>query len=216
MNPTEKAGVHREVVEHDCYKMKELKFVPDVIFDIGANVGVFTRYAHDMFPEADIIAVEPDQENFNTFMMKDVFGITLLQKAIGQGKIYRLNNRWGGAQECYHGVMMGYPEACFDSSTVYKPTEVEAITLADLVDKYVSDDQKFMVKIDCEGAENHILEHSPSIEALMKADYFSIELHYYSAEVSIIENTDNILNIFGLTHNCQRVTNMFYATKKGK
>ncbi len=214
MNAEEKAGIRREVVEHDCYRLKELKFVPDVIFDIGANIGIFTRYAHDRFPEASIIAVEPDNENHNTFTMKDVPGIIVIKKAIGKGKIYRHDNQWGGAQECYHSQMLGYKEEYLANSSLYKPTDVESVTLAELVKKYVKPGQKFIVKIDCEGAENSILDDRDSIDALMDSDYFSIELHYFSSENAIHEITNGILKLFELTHNCKKLGNMFYATKE--
>ena len=57
-------GLYGEVVTEDCYRLKTLGFVPDVIFDLGANIGVFTRYARDMFNNAKIISVEPNLDNF--------------------------------------------------------------------------------------------------------------------------------------------------------
>lgn len=216
MNTEEKAGIRREVIEYDCYRLKELKFVPDVIFDIGANIGIFTQYAKDMFPEAKIIAVEPDNENYNTFIMKDVWGVTVIKKAIGKGRIYRLDNNWGGAQECYHSEMIGYSEEFFRQSDKYKPTDIEAVTISELVEKYVNTGEKYIIKIDCEGAENSIFDDRFSIVSLMNSDYFSIELHYYSSENDVREDTNSVLKIFELTHDCKKIGNMFYATKRIK
>lgn len=215
MNPTEIAGVTREVLEHDCYKIKELNIVPDVIFDIGANVGIFSKHAHDTFPAAKIIAVEPDRDNCSEFLMKDFPKVTLINKAIGRGVVYRHENQWGGAQECYHSEMMGYPIGFLNNSESYKPTDIEAVSLDQIVNAHVKDGQRYMVKIDCEGAENFIFEHTKSFEALVFADYFAIELHYFSAGSNIRAFTEAVLGLFELTHDCKRVTNMFYATKKG-
>ena len=56
--------VFGEVCIGDCYALRRLAFAPEVIFDIGANVGAFTSYARFMFPHAKIISVEPDPRNF--------------------------------------------------------------------------------------------------------------------------------------------------------
>lgn len=37
---------------------------PKVIFDCGANIGLFSVYIKNKYPESTIIAVEPDPENF--------------------------------------------------------------------------------------------------------------------------------------------------------
>lgn len=41
------------------------KFIPDVIVDVGANVGATALYFHASFPEAQIFCYEPSPRNFN-------------------------------------------------------------------------------------------------------------------------------------------------------
>jgi len=38
---------------------------PKVIFDCGANIGLFAIQIKNEFPDAQVICVEPDPENFN-------------------------------------------------------------------------------------------------------------------------------------------------------
>lgn len=203
-------GIHHEVVVSDCYRLKELRFVPDVIFDIGANIGVFSEYAGSLFSKARIIAVEPDKRNIEQFRAR-VHAVENL--AIGHGSVYHMENLWGGAQECYHTKMMGYHG--LSVSERYSASEVESITLDILVKAHLGDGERFILKIDCEGAENAIFDHSESMEIMKAADYIAMELHYFSADGCIREATDNILRSLEATHDCKKITNMFYATKKG-
>lgn len=204
-------GVHHEVVVSDCYKLKELTFIPDVIFDIGANIGIFAQHAHELFPTAKIVSFEPDEKNVEQFICSDTI---LVKKALGHGRIYKYENIWGGAQECYHSSMFGYSKDFLEKSKSYKDTGLEGITLDTIVNKYLSEGERFILKIDCEGAENAIFDHEPSMNVMKKADYIAMELHYFSQNGNIREITDNILNTFKSTHDCRRITNMFYATKK--
>ena len=57
-------SIYHEVVERDVYKLQSLVFPPEVIFDIGANLGIYTLYAHRRFPRATVVAVEPHPANF--------------------------------------------------------------------------------------------------------------------------------------------------------
>ena len=44
----------------------DLPFVPKTIIDAGANVGYASLYFHSTFRDAEILAIEPDQNNFKT------------------------------------------------------------------------------------------------------------------------------------------------------
>lgn len=67
---TEKFGdteIVEEVVGGDCYDliaMREAGRYPEVIFDIGASMGAFARWAHFLFPEATIFCFEPNKRSF--------------------------------------------------------------------------------------------------------------------------------------------------------
>ena len=53
-------GLYHEVAVADCYKLRTIKFTPNVFIDIGSNVGVAARLARELFPNALIVCVEPE------------------------------------------------------------------------------------------------------------------------------------------------------------
>jgi FkbM family methyltransferase len=61
-----------QVFLEDHYKIR-LSFIPRIIIDGGANVGFFAVKMKHSYPEAKIICVEPDRENFQ-FLQKNVSG----------------------------------------------------------------------------------------------------------------------------------------------
>ena len=78
-----------EVVEEDAYRLDVLaqehpSCHPEVIFDVGANVGVFSRYARGLFPEAEIMAFEPVPATFS-MLVNNVAGENIQCNAIGLG-----------------------------------------------------------------------------------------------------------------------------------
>jgi FkbM family methyltransferase len=178
-------GLYGEVVTEDCYGIKayaESHDPPDVIFDIGANVGIFTRFAREVFPEAFIVAVEPDETNMMRLEVwtPAVRRIALFQ-AIGQGPVWKAEKAVNGAHETYLTVNPGYTEAFMDSAPGLRRTPVESVMLSYLVGNYVNSGERYLIKIDCEGNENAIFADPESMQALAGADYFAMEIHTTAA-----------------------------------
>lgn len=202
-------GLYGEVVTEDCYRLKSLSFVPDLILDIGANVGIFFHHARSIFPDTRIICVEPDDDNFkNLHSFGFEYGTTgsqislfafesyktiFLNQGIGMKRLYRMPGAPNGAHECY-------------LSEGGELVATKAIMLDDLID-IKSFHGKFIVKIDIEGAEVCLWNDKPSIEVLKAADYLTIELH--DSE----ENNIKAVEFMNGTHQCEYVHPYFYATK---
>ena len=55
--------VFESVLVHRCYDI-DYSISPKIIFDCGANIGLTTVFYANRFPEANIIAVEPEAGNF--------------------------------------------------------------------------------------------------------------------------------------------------------
>ena len=224
MNKTQIEGIEVEVVAYDSYQVKHLDFVPDVVFDIGSNVGVFAKFARQLWKNALIVAIEPDRENIAQNCMKGAENVVLLQKAIGHGRIWRINHgdnhpELSGAQECYHSIMLGYPKEAYRNETYTVPVETKSITLDVLAKYYLKEEgHKFILKIDCEGGENAIFDHEPSMDVMRKADYIAMEVHNYGSSHEENEKVkakiNESLTSLEATHNCRRVDFMFYARKK--
>jgi len=216
-------GIYGEVVTYDCYHLRELNFTPDIVFDIGANIGIFTRFARKLWPDAGIIAVEPHNENVTEFtsLTPQDAGIVIWNYAIGEGDIWHGKGTLNGSGEIYVSSGIGFYEKDM-AETLHRVGKavVNSIMLDELIHKYLIENEKSIIKIDCEGAENVIWKHKPSMDALKKIDYICIELHYYALIGGVmydemVATTNAALKKFEETHDCRLVDNYFFALKKG-
>lgn len=229
-------GLYGEVVTSDVYHIRDVddivsindptyihepghrrgfNFIPDVVLDLGANVGIFSRYARSLFPDALIIAVEPDADNCAVFRANTYDPKTILiQKAIGKGKVFRVPNATNGAMEVYLSQSAGFNKKQLSS---YEETKVESILLTDLR-QYIKEGDKVLLKIDIEGSETSIFSDIPSMEMLKTFHYITMELHNYAADTlkwaAVTKITDAALDELGETHNVIIDHIYVYATKK--
>jgi FkbM family methyltransferase len=204
-------AVYEEVVTADCYKLKDLDFVPDIIFDLGANVGVFTRHARDIFPNAKIISVEPHLENFvhlENFTKSD--NIVFINMAIGKGKIFKfdLPHNHHGAHESYISSDVKSEKISAISTQYWEESEAQKVTTESimpdkLIKKYLSNGQKSYLKLDIEGNENIIWTHKPSMEALKSIDFISMELHFLARTHS--NNTSEFVRVLQSLKNVNKI-----------
>jgi FkbM family methyltransferase len=184
MSPAEFRGLYGEVVGFDCYGLTKLGFVPNVIFDIGANVGVFTRFARELFPKTSIIAVEPNEINFRNLndLTSDCGDITFINKALGSGRMWTAGipagtNGSGCVFESAEFLGWGEDRYLSDEWTV---PDIEPVTFAALAESYCRDGASHLVKVDCEGAELCLFSDPKSMRALATIDYIAIEIHGYA------------------------------------
>lgn len=247
MSKTDPVGftaIFNDICARDAYRMKEVPFMPDVVIDIGANVGVFTSYARFIFPNAQIVSVEPDPENWGHLvrLTEHLRGVTRLKKALGVGQMWHAptpdilakhNSQWDGNPDDrpYYGAcqsymtlnQLGYPESWLQKDVCFEPAYagIECVSLDALVNEYVADGAKFLLKIDCEGGENCIFDHEPSMAALRRADYLAMEAHFWT-KGTVPEYEANkqtmIESLMGLsdTHDCMLDEEhyFFQATRK--
>ena len=188
----------------DCYRLRRLlKHPPDVVYDVGACLGTFSLWAGFLFPQARIVVVEPHREHCD--MLSRLFAqtdrVSIEQAAIGCGPV-----QTAPAAHPAHRIYANIPDGIVPSGG-YAPSSVPVTTLADLYARHGGD--RYIVKLDCEGAETTIFEHRPSASVLMRAAMVAGELHYgihYIAERPEPERAawrDRMLMIFellGYTH----------------
>jgi FkbM family methyltransferase len=238
LTPQELQGLMGEIDEYDLYHMRKMDnmvsindpnyihvhghergfdFEPDVIFDLGANIGMFTKYCRKLFPNAKIVSIEPDDDNATEFLKNNFDpNVHFIKAAIGNGTVYRVGGAINGTGEVYVSKGLGYENV----EHFQKRQDIQTIFLSDLVKEYVKEGQKYIIKMDIEGAENFIFQHEPSVQALLNADYFTAELHYFANDGNQLEKvkdvTAKVLDRFNGTHRCEfRYNNVyFYATKK--
>ncbi len=229
--------IFNEVCRDDFYEIRSLSFVPNIIFDLGANIGAFTTLARHLFPFAHIIAVEPDDRNFGLLKRYTghFYNIAYVNKALGNGPI------WQGLpllEPPYYGAIRSYVtqdqlgfltedmtrppglQGC-DDYPIYEPSQVEAISLAELFAEHTTDGDMVLLKMDCEGGENSIFADPDSMAALHRTDYVTMETHYYTKgtgtqhEANVIMVEDALMSLSS-THNCHldRDKRYFQAIRK--
>ena len=136
----------------------DISVTPRTIIDVGANTGLFVLRAKQLWPNAEIVAVEPEPGNYaelqRTIRTNRLLGVTTVNAAImpeaGEVILYRHPRNVGG-----HSTVR---EHSTDTITV------PAMTLRSLLDRF-PDGTCDLLKIDCEGAEDGILRSLTAREA---------------------------------------------------
>lgn len=214
-------GLFGEVVTCDTYHLRQIPFRPDVVFDIGANIGIFSRFARQLWPKAYIVAVEPHPDNIENFKrFTHLSNLVLIEKALGgQGPLFHGRGAPNGAHECYHTAGLGFPlEKMREARDRVEMVIIRTVTIAELVDAYWHPGLRSVMKIDCEGAENSIWGDWLSMKALAQMDYLALELHDYAFTAEekerVTKDTSEALETLGRTHHCERSGVYFWATRK--
>ncbi|MER3414804.1 MAG: hypothetical protein C4297_01130 [Gemmataceae bacterium] len=170
---------------------------PKVILDLGANIGLTSLYLHRLYPQARIIALEPDQDNYSLACRNlSICGenILLLQAGIWHRDAPLRVVRTGGpatyqVEECHNG----------------ETAEVQGICMESLMSRYGLDSIDIL-KIDIEGAERVLFEHD--CNWLTKVRALAVEPH--SEEIrKLIESK---LEKYGFEHRFQSRT--LFARRK--
>lgn len=172
-------GVWYEVCAADEYRLRNLDFTPELIVDIGANVGSFTAHAKTLFPAAEVIAVEPNDANLA--VAREIIGpepgVRFLRAALGRGPVFWLHGP-GPGNHSYFGPQFGYElEKIRADSRQYELVDVPTVMLGDLVAP--DEPRPYIVKIDTEGAEAVLIGDEASRNVLRRAAYWAAEIHFY-------------------------------------
>lgn len=139
---------------------------PEVIFDLGANVGFVTLFFRRLYPEARIVAVEADPSTYKRLVrnVEGLPGVTTLNLAMagsnGPVSMFRTASSIGTSLASRPGP-------------AGEPFEVMGKTLATLMDE-ARVDRIGLLKVDIEGAEFDMLAGAP----LERVDELIAEVHY--------------------------------------
>ncbi len=151
---------------------------PKYIIDCGANIGLASVYFANKFPNATIIAVEPDSRNF-AYLKKNVApypNVHCLQKAI-----------WS-KPALMEVVDPGRGNWGYQTKEVeVSDHSIEGITIDQIIEEYVIPDIDFL-KIDIEGAEKELFMHNYE-NWITKAIVIAVELHdFFDPTISPVFN----------------------------
>lgn len=180
-------GTSDAAVFHQIFGMKEyqclvslIKSFPALrirsIIDAGANVGFTSLFFLSYFPEAQIVAIEPDDHNYEMLEQNFALNATaphvLLRKALWKNSgTVAMTNSFRDQREWSRQVV--------DKENVGQSTshKLEGIQLDELF-QVAGNESIDILKIDIEGAEKEVFsDYAGSIEVLKKVKFLIIELH---------------------------------------
>ena len=155
-----------EVILKETYNIP-LEFTPQFIIDGGGNIGLTAAYFATKYPEATIVSLEPDKDNFsvleqNTFSYKNVIPI---QGGIWNTSTYLLVKDIG----------LGCNSIIVEETNKETPAGISSFNIADIMEK-MNWPHVDILKLDVEGSEKEIF--SFDYEAwLPKTKVLIVELH---------------------------------------
>ena len=187
-------SIIKEIFINKVYTKNSIRIEEgDVVFDIGANVGVFSLYA-SLVKGTKIFSFEPHPENFkklrNNILNNKIKNIEYLNYALGIDNEDRF---------MIEGSIPGGHKVSNNNSTTVDiggGIRVQAVKLESIMDKLKVDKINFL-KLDCEGAEGEIIK-SLGVTGLKKIDKIAVEFHNNHSILNHSE-IENILNASGFT-----------------
>ncbi len=182
IDPTQEEAMLRNSADSDEYRLKSLDFIPDVFYDIGANVGGVTILAASLFPDTIIVAVEPEEENYRALVKntKHLSNVTTVNAALtAENKVYRCPTSPGIGNWIFNS----------ESSPTFVQdwvvSDVPGISLDQLLLEHGG--EKPAIKLDCESGEMMVITHHPSRKASFKFEYLAGEFHLWGSTHSILQ-----------------------------
>jgi FkbM family methyltransferase len=178
---------------HDYFVKEKYKFDTTTpkpfIIDGGANIGVGCRYWKFLYPQSEVIAFEPDENNFSLLQknMTSCSGFKAEKKALWSSHGTLKFNAVGGEG--------GHVADTNSTADEHGFIEVPAFRLRDLLDRKVD-----LLKLDIEGGEMEVLRDCK--DSLRNVERIFVEHHSFLGQpqqlgefFGILENAGFRLNI---------------------
>lgn len=155
----------------DCYGIGRIPFkAGDIVVDIGGHVGMFSIPLIMRFPFITIHSFEPLYVNYLNFRQNIV-----LNSVIGNLRVYNLAITKDGrdVEVAAKEANTGSGSILFKDFCAIKNV-AHSVTLESFLDEKKIDRVR-LLKMDCEGAELEIVQHS--LSSLRRVDFIAIEVH---------------------------------------
>nr|WP_262917723.1 FkbM family methyltransferase [Cognataquiflexum rubidum] len=168
-SPQTLLSLYREIFVDEVYYFDSNHASPKII-DCGANMGISMLYFKHLFPNAQIIAIEPNpmalqylEKNIKQNFLEDVH----VEKACVSDKV--------GKEKFYYSNKINIANASlFPEIGKHYLMEVDSLQLSDYLSKDIYD----LVKVDVEGAERQVLKELKTSGQLQKSKRYIIEYHH--------------------------------------
>lgn len=177
--PYEVLHTYKELFEEELYKFISDNPTPFVV-DCGANIGLSVLYFKQLYPNATILAYEPDKDNF-----------ALLQTNVAQNALKNVECRqkavWVHNGTIAFSSVGSQGSRIAQGDFIQNKTEIAAERLADVLKEKRVD----LLKIDIEGAEVDVL--TDCVPYLDNVQQLFVEYHGKAEETEKLTQLLNIL-----------------------
>ena len=138
--------------------------------DLGGNIGLVSLYVNKLFPGCKIIALEPDENNYEmmvrNFQLNNLTDATPLLAGIGKKDGFLAAD----------GGLRDNKEWSFSFTETDNANGIAAYSINSLLEKYALEEIDF-IKMDVEGAERSIFDNDADLSFLDKVKVLAIEIH---------------------------------------
>lgn len=182
---------------------REIKY----IIDAGSNIGLFALLYQEKYPNAKIICIEPDRENFKVLKMntEDNENIFAINKALWSKNVHlKIIDRRTGSW----GFMV--KELIDKKEWGGANTVVQAITLPDIIEEYQFP-KIDILKLDIEGSEYKIFSENCG-EWIEKVNIIFIETHD-DIVLGCDQRTTDIMQTYGFAEQKRNGENRIFFKK---
>lgn len=182
--------IYDEIFNKEIYKFHTDSPYPYII-DAGANIGLSVIYFKQLFPQAEIVAFEPDEKVFQTLEYNvrsfDLERVTLFQKALwNEEKVLEF---------VLEGADAGRIAFKQDTGQIVR---VDTMRLRPFLDRRVD-----FLKIDIEGAETSVLQDCRDL--LKNVEKLFVEYHSFAEQPQDLHMLLDILHSAGFRYNIQHI-----------
>jgi FkbM family methyltransferase len=191
-SPTELLHGLKEIFVDEIYK-QELPSNPFII-DCGANIGLSVIYMKNLYPDAKIVAFEPDPRNFE-LLKKNVDNFDLGEVEIRREAVWIENTILQFSSEGSMSSRIGNNDA---RNTI----PVKAIRLKDYINKKVD-----FLKLDIEGAEYQVMKDIS--EQLYLVHHLFLEYHGTFEQNAELSQLFDMLVEKGFTYYIKEATSIY-------
>ncbi len=139
----------------------------DVVLDIGANIGFYTKILSNLVGETGkVYAFEPDKKNFNYLQQNagHLKNVLLINKAVSDKT---------GTITLYHSDLLNVDHKTYATENYTSKTEIECVAIDDIIPEHNVD----FIKIDIQGYEYFAFQGMK--EVLQKNQQLKIITEFY-------------------------------------
>lgn len=172
-----------ELFVEGIYYFESEKVAP-LIIDGGANIGLSVLYFKYLYPQAHIVAIEPNPS-----------ALVYLKKNISENKLTHITVISGAlAAEAGKGILYYSPTLSLLNASLVPHPESETLTVrTHMLSEYLKGNQIDLVKLDIEGAEEEVIRETAHQGEIHNAKQYIIE--YYPA-AAFPEGLDFLKSLF--------------------